>query len=533
MEVSEGSFLFFLFFSFFFFLSFSSFFFFLFFFEVSSSFAVITQLQKNDDSKGTSDAKSELEQDYYLNSLPLFVREAYKALPSKIKSFLPHPEPICTEWKYRVAEPFLSPTAISDVVSVLTKRQLSSASEVVRDFEKSLCSFFKVPTAVACSNGWAALVLALRAAGICRGDLVLLPAFTMVAVLNAVRDVGAVPVFVDSSSESPNPSVKEYQTAAKTVDSKSIRAVIVTHTYGSPSDIEEIAALCKSSGWRLIEDICEAIGVTYGEKNQLVGTFGDFACASLYANKLITSGDGGFVLAKDADIADVLRSYRNHGFSAYFHFVHFNPSGNYKMSGLQAALAMSAVPCIPKLIEQRRKIAEAYTTNLKDCNGLTLMNVKTPWVFGVLVKSKDIRSIIRQLLANDGIETRDFFFPLHLQPFLHEWNNSLPNSEHFGTCGFYLPTHSQLQGRDISFISKALRQALEFVDSCDSLLPSPTSLTASTNIKPKQLYSSFEYKDQNIEEPFEIESTESVSLSGSQVCGSCFSLSLSLFRLFC
>ena len=384
----------------------------------------------------------------------------------------PNPEPTFSTNgipKMQVSYPFIPPGAKENVVKAIEEGKISSATSVVMDFEVELRKNFQVPFAKACSSGYSAIVLALKLANVKEEDEILVPAFTMAAVVNAVFAVGATPVFVDCEEGEFNPSVEKYEQRI-TLRTK---ALIVTHTYGVPAECSLLKDLCKTKGIVFVEDIAEAIGSEYCGK--LVGTFGDFACASLYANKTITSGDGGFVLSncdratEAAQLTQRANSYANHGFSKDFHFLHFESSGNYKMSGLQAAFATPAVPLIAEVMKDRNRIAECYRRELADVANLSLMPKNSygrdaPWMFGVMVESKSVRTAVRQKLADNGIETRDFFFPLHLQPMVLEHLGGLvekhPHAEKLGATGFYLPTFYGMKSSDIQRVTRCLKKAL-------------------------------------------------------------------------
>jgi perosamine synthetase len=370
--------------------------------------------------------------------------------------------------KLQVSYPFIPPGAKENVLQAIEDGKISSATSVVQEFEAELRKYFQVSFSKACSNGYSAIVLALKLANVKPGDQVLVPTFTMAAVVNAVFTVGAKPVFVDCEEEKFNPSVRQYEQCITPYT----RALIVTHTYGIPADCSPLSKLCKSKGIIFIEDIAEAIGTEYCGK--LVGTFGNFACASLYANKTITAGDGGFLLS-NCDLAEAkemtqrANSYANHGFSKDFHFLHFESSGNYKISGLQAAFATPAVSIISEVMQDRERIASHYRKHLAKISNLTLMpkNIygrDAPWMFGVMVESKKLRTEVRQKLAIGGIETRDFFFPLHLQPMVIEIlgvGEEYPHAEKLGTTGFYLPTFYGMKNTDIERVTQCLKAALK------------------------------------------------------------------------
>ena len=395
-----------------------------------------------------------------------------QALPPQIRDKIPDPEPQSpvSGYRIRVSYPFVAPLAKKSVEKAIDAGKISSATTTVQDFEAELRKFFNVSFAKACSSGYSALVLALKLARIKRDHYVLIPTFTMAAVVNAVVAIGARPIFVDCEEGKFNPSVEQYEKRLK----PNTAALIVTHTYGIPADCTALKKFCKENALIFIEDIAEAIGSDY--HGQPVGTFGNFACASLYANKAVTSGDGGFVLSNchTEDAEELMlraNSYVNHGFTKGYHFLHLEFSGNYKMSGLQAAFATPAVSLISDVVKDRERIASDYRRELCSIDGLKLMPTNphgrdAPWVFGVLVKSKRLRTMIRQKLADAGIETRDFFFPLHLQPMMMELEISyslenLPNSENLGANGFYFPTYYGMKSDDIKDIAKNVKKALQ------------------------------------------------------------------------
>ena len=394
-------------------------------------------------------------------------------IPEPLKDRIPNrePEPSGEGYRIRVSYPFISPLAKESVVKAIEAGTISSATSVIKDFESELAKHFNVTFAKACSSGYSALVLALKLAKVKSGDHVLIPTFTMAAVVNAVVAVGAQPTFVDCEKSFLNPSLQQFRERM----TPKTAALIITHTYGVPADCLELQEFCKANGLVFIEDIAEAIGINY--QGNLVGTFGDFACASLYANKTITSGDGGFVLAScQTAEADQLMlradSYINHGFTKNYHFLHCEFSGNYKMSGLQAAFVTPAVANISKVTKDRARITSEYRKELGNLPDLTLIPTNpygedAPWMFGVIVASKYVRTVIRQKMAEDGIETRNFFYPLHLQPMMFKTSDNhsienLPNAERLGETGFYLPTFYGMTVENIKIVCESLKNGLHF-----------------------------------------------------------------------
>lgn len=372
------------------------------------------------------------------------------------------PRPKNGAWKYPVSVPYIAPGAKQNVIRALEKGLISSATSSVKDMEAALRDFFQVPMAKACNTGYASLVIGLRLGNLGPGDEVLVPSLTMVAVANAVLTVGATPVFVDCAPGKLNPGLEEYE-AKRT---ESTKALVVTYTYGTSVNGKAIRKYCDTHGLVFIEDISEAFGTICD--GQLAGTFGDFGCGSLYANKIITAGDGGFVISRHKDAANFDRatSLTNHAFVKYHHFVHFDHSGNYKMSGLAAALVTPAIPLTPEVLYHRSFIARCYRKFLSDVDHIALMEKSefgpdAPWVFGVECASKSLKDTIRATMAEKyGIETRDYFFPIHLQPLYQtpgKEPDHLPNAESLGQCGFYLPTHYYLSEDDMLYIANAVK----------------------------------------------------------------------------
>lgn len=381
-----------------------------------------------------------------LNAELIINEEIYKKfqIPNEKLNVFPDREPKVPPegWKYRVSLPFLPPQAKECVLDAIDGSSVSSAGLWPEKMSELLRSIFGVPVAVPCCNGFSAILLALQAANFLPNSEVIIPTFTMIAVANAVNYTGSNPIFIDNSKDSYNPKWHDYENAI----TEKTKAIIVCHTYGVPApNIELIATKCKERNLILIEDISECIGISIinsQNKIQLLGTFGDFAVCSMYANKLAHGGDAGFVLCQKRELKCKLNTLLNHGFTPSFHFVHFDKAINAKINGLGAALAVSTLNELDKIIEHRRDIALRYRQNLELVKELTLMPnagyLDSPWVFGLHTTNKFLRSELRAHLANAGIETRNYFYPLHLQPAYLSSNHRLkdaPNAELLASIG--------------------------------------------------------------------------------------------------
>uniref|UniRef100_A0A7S2PJ77 DegT/DnrJ/EryC1/StrS aminotransferase family protein n=1 Tax=Zooxanthella nutricula TaxID=1333877 RepID=A0A7S2PJ77_9DINO len=401
----------------------------------------------------------------YIGSIVADPQDRVGILPPRIKESMPSPEPKPgpSGWLYRVLEPYYSRECVDNVMQAMLGGQISSGAAWPRRLAEQICALYGVPVALPTSSGASALHVALLACDLGPQDHVLVPSFTMVAVANMVKMVGAKPLYCDCAPGSLNPGREELLQKA----TPRTKAIIVCHTYGvACKDIRAIAALCKERGWWLIEDICEAMG-TKDDGGDLVGTFGDFAVSSLYANKPITAGDGGWVHARDPKHHDRLKSLINHGFDPAYHFLHFETAPNAKMNGLGAAFVCSQVRELPKIMEQRGQLAAWYREELVGLQDLKCMEqrkVDAPWVFGIETKDRKTRDSLRDHLAARGVETRNYFFPLHLEPVnfygseVGVYDVVLPNAEHAAQVGFYLPTHYFLERADVVYISGLVKE---------------------------------------------------------------------------
>jgi perosamine synthetase len=244
------------------------------------------------------------------------------------------------------------------------------------------------------------------------------------------------------------------------------RVIIPMHTYGHPVDMDPVMELADRHGIFVLEDAAEAHGGEY--KGRRVGNLGHAAAFSFYANKMITTGEGGMITTNNARLAALTENLRDHAFSSERHFWHKYVGFNYRMTNLQAAVGLAQAEQMHQFIEDRRRNAADYTSLLKEIPGLT-----TPpeaewaknvfWMYSVLVDDEFgmTRDQLRAFLAQHGIETRTFFIPMHLQPIYYDAfkGQRYPVSEMLCRRGFYLPSASSLTTRQIEYIVDMIQQA--------------------------------------------------------------------------
>ena len=362
-----------------------------------------------------------------------------------------------------VCEPTLLGNEKKYVDKCIDTNWISSSGSFIEEFEEKFSKACDAKHGVSCSNGTTALHLTLAALGIGKGDEVIVPDFTIIAVANSVIYTGATPVFVDSEMKTWNmdPDRIEEKITGKT------KAIIAMHTYGCPADMDRINGIARKHNIKVIEDAAEAHGATY--KGRQAGSLGDIGCFSFYANKIITTGEGGMVVTNDNEVADKARLLRNHAFTKP-RFVHHEIGFNYRLTNIQAAIGVAQMENFDKLREMRQANARIYDEELKGIDGITLppkcpYGTSVYWMYGILI-DKDKFGIGKdeamKLLLEQGIETRSFFYPMHLQPAYKEMqeidcSGNYPASEQLYEQGFYLPSSSHLTPEQIKMICSTLK----------------------------------------------------------------------------
>jgi perosamine synthetase len=361
-----------------------------------------------------------------------------------------------------VADTLLGGNELRYVTECIESGWISSAGRFVAEFEQRFAAAMGCRHGVACANGTTALHLALAALGLGPGDEVILPTFTMIATANAVSYTGASPVLVDAEAVTCNLDVAQVESKL----TPRTRAIVVVHTYGHPADMDPILDLARRRGLAVIEDAAEAHGAVY--RGRAAGSLGDAAVFSFYGNKIITTGEGGMVTTNDAELARVARRLRDHAFSADRHFWHRYLGFNYRMTNMQAAVGLAQTERLDRLVAARRRNARLYHEALGGVRGLRLP-VELPdvtnvfWMYALRVEDHFgcSRDELRRRLARQGIETRTFFIPVHLQPiyFRRYRGQAFPVAEELCRTGLYLPSGPSLTPAEIAWVAERLAAA--------------------------------------------------------------------------
>jgi len=364
-----------------------------------------------------------------------------------------------------VNEPVIGEKEKKFVQDCLETGWISSSGTYIDKFEQSWANYCGMEHGIAVSNGTAALEIAIRCLQLSPGDEVLLPSFTIISCIQAITYSKLVPVLVDCDPLTWCMSVIDVESK---ITSRT-RAIMPVHMYGHPVDMDPLIDLAKKYDLKIIEDAAEVHGGEY--KGRKCGSMGDISTFSFFANKIITTGEGGMILTNNSDYADRARKMRNLCFEPGRRFVHKNLGFNYRMTNLQAAIGCAQVERIDELVEKKVTIGKYYLKQLQDLKGIQLpvemawaKNVY--WMFGfVLDETTGENGESFALKMKDaGIETRPYFLGMHEQPFYRAKGlfigESYPVTERISRQGLYIPSGlnltREMQDRVLSEIFKIL-----------------------------------------------------------------------------
>jgi len=364
-----------------------------------------------------------------------------------------------------VSEPLFDGNEKKYLNQCIDEGWISSEGPFVKEFEEKFSSYLGSRYGVAVCNGTVALETALFAAGITKGAEVIMPTFTIISCAAAALRLGAKPVLVDSEPETWNMDVTQIE--GKINDRT--RAIMPVHIYGHPVDMDPVIELAEKYNLKVIEDAAEVHGALY--KGKKAGAIGDVGSFSFYANKIITTGEGGMVVTDDEETAERARSYRNLCFKPGRRFYHTELGENFRMTNLQAAVGVAQLEQIDRFIEIKRAMAKKYSKGLAGTPGLKLP-VEMPgvknvyWMYAIELAEESGFDAGRLAahLAEQGIVTRPFFLGLHEQPVFHTMglfvDERYPVAERIARQGLYLPSGLTITDEQISKVVVAIREAL-------------------------------------------------------------------------
>ncbi len=366
-----------------------------------------------------------------------------------------------------VNTPLLDGNERKYLLEALDTGWISSEGPFIRQFEERFAARVGREFAIAVSNGSVALDAAVVALGLGAGDEVILPSFTIISCAAAIVRAGAVPVVVDADPATFNMDIAQLERRI----TPRTKAIMVVHIYGLPVDMDPVLALAAKHGLKIIEDAAEMHGQTY--KGRPCGSFGDISTFSFYPNKHVTTGEGGMIVCNDPALAERCRSLRNLCFKPEQRFVHDELGWNLRMTNLQAALGLAQLERLDEFVARKRRMGARYTELLQGTPGIQLPQAKAPWadniywVYPLVLDDTlpvDAKGVMKRL-AERGVGTRPFFWPMHEQPVLRRMGlfagESHPVSERIARRGFYVPSGLALTASEIETCAATVKQVLK------------------------------------------------------------------------
>ncbi len=364
----------------------------------------------------------------------------------------------------RVCEPVIGNKEMENVMECLKTNWISSKGRFIDEFERGFAKLVNAKHGITTTNGTTALHLAVEACGIKRGDEVIIPSFTMISTAFSTAYAGAKPVLVDSELETWNMDVSKIQEKI----TKKTKAIMPVHTYGHPVDMDPILELAEDHNLKVIEDAAEAHGAEY--KGKIVGCLGDAGCFSFYANKIITTGEGGIVVTNDDKFAERASFLKDLAFPRGKGrvYLHDEIGFNYRLSNIHAAIGAAQLEKFDQHVEIKRRMGRLYNSLLKDVSGITLPPEKpwaknVFWMYGMLVEDDFgvSREKLMERLEKRGIETRMFFIPISRQPAFTKLglfkNEKYPIADELSRKGLYLPSGLGLTEDEIKTVCEAIK----------------------------------------------------------------------------
>ena len=366
---------------------------------------------------------------------------------------------------FPVSKPFITKKDIFAVNKTLKSGWISSSGTETKKFESEFSKFVDRKYSITVANGTAALEIAIKALGIKKDDEVLIPNFTIISNALAVIRQQAKPVLIDCDLENWNVKIEDIEKKI----TKKTKAIIVTHIYSFPNDMNKILKICKKHNILIIEDAAEVLGLSY--KNKKCGSFGDLSTFSFYANKQVTTGEGGMISVNSEKLYKKCNSLKNLCFGKINRFNHDDLGWNYRLTNIQATLGLSQLKNIKNTIRKKMEIGNYYYEKLKFNNNIQILppfnsfSKNIYWVVGILIKNKKMTALnLSKKLLKFGIETRPFFWPMHQQSIFKKLklfkNQNYPNSTYLSKYGLYVPSYLLLKKREINKISNVINKIL-------------------------------------------------------------------------
>ncbi|WP_415315356.1 DegT/DnrJ/EryC1/StrS family aminotransferase [Candidatus Pelagibacter sp. Uisw_137] len=380
-----------------------------------------------------------------------------KELKSKKYNFIP------------VNKPLITSEDLNYLNKSISKGWVSSEGPEVKRFENNFSNFIGNKYSVAVSSGTAALEIAIKSLKLKKGDEVIIPNFTIISNAMAVLKEGLNIKLVDCNIKDWNMDIIEIEKKI----TKKTKAIIATHIYNFPLRVDILKKICRKNKIILVEDAAEVIGQKLN--NKLCGSYGDISIFSFYANKQITTGEGGMITTNSKKLYKQSKSLRNLCFGKQDRFNHEDIGWNYRMTNLQASLGVSQLKRIRSIVGRRHRVGNEYFQKLKDNKNIYIPETTRSyakniyWVIAFVITNKNLKidgKKLMKMLLKYGIQTRPFFWPMHKQKVFKEkykinTSGKYKNSEYISKYGLYLPSSLDIKSNQIKFICNKVNSILK------------------------------------------------------------------------
>lgn len=370
------------------------------------------------------------------------------------------------------------------VDDALEQGWVSTGGAYINELEKKLAEFLHAENVCACQSGTSALHLSLIECGVEPGDMVIVPTLTFIAAVNPVKYQFAMPIFMDcDDSLCMDPTkLRKFCTEECVLENgrllykkngKVVKAVVVVHVFGNLADMEEIMKIADEFHLKVIEDSTEALGTYYTEGKYAgvyAGTIGDFGAYSFNGNKIITTGGGGAVTAKNSSVVDHMRYKSTQSKDDPYFYIHNEVGFNYRMTNLQAALGVAQMEELPEFINRKQKNYDLYKEFFKGFEFAELLSFRegtysNKWFYSLKIDKNKVTASMREIiteLQNRGVQTRAIWGLIHEQkPYLNDTAYEMEKAPYYSECILNIPASTQLTEDDVKFAASQIKEVLE------------------------------------------------------------------------
>ena len=367
------------------------------------------------------------------------------------------------------------------VDDALDQGWVSTGGAYITRLEQELAKFLRTDNVAACQSGTAALHLSLAEAGVNPGDVVLVPPLTFIAAVNPVKYRFATPVFIDCDDSLCMDPVKLRDFCERECDfadgtlrrnGKPVKAVVVVHVFGNLADMEAVADVAERYNLKVIEDATEALGSRWTQgrfAGKYAGTVGDFGCFSFNGNKIITTGGGGAVTAKDPKTVDHLRFLSTQAKTDPHYYIHDEVGYNYRMTNIQAALGVAQMEELPEFIRRKQKNFEQYKAEFEGFDLARLVPFRegidsNKWFYSLEIDRSRVTASMREIITSlqeQGIQTRAIWGLINEQkPYEKEETYKLEKAPYYAARILNIPSGTQITPEEITYVADKVKQLL-------------------------------------------------------------------------